>query len=389
MIDDEGRLAKAKTNQLDKDKIREAVNTAAEMVKYSEPDDGNYLYEDKEFSFIDWSFDKDTAESTLEEVIDFAQEIKNTAKNYDEKIKFATASVEVNEVKHYYANTLGIVKNSHLTYATTYLSVTATDGENSSMAYDVDVKRAYKYTIPFTFAREVSERAVKTLKSEILKTGKYDIIFSPYISSMFLNLLFNPLSGVAVYKNKSFLKEKIGEKISGDKITLLNDPLNGSSPLVWSYDHEGISTSRFPFIENGVLKTYAHNLYSAKKMDVKPTGNSVADFRNPFPNPAATNLHFVATHSKYDILKMPENGLYITNIMGLHTADPVSGRFSVQIDGFKIENGELTQPFKGMTLAGNLLELLSNIEAIGGDFKYMGSTAGSTMLIKSMSVGGK
>ncbi len=81
--------------------------------------------------------------------------------------------------------------------------------------------------------------------------------------------------------------------------------------------------------------------------------------------------------------------LYVTNIMGMHTADPVSGRFSVQISGRLIENGEFVRSFRGMTLAGTLEELLNNLEYIGSDFKYLGPIAGSTMLIRDLSVGGK
>jgi len=84
-----------------------------------------------------------------------------------------------------------------------------------------------------------------------------------------------------------------------------------------------------------------------------------------------------------------EKALYIESIMGLHTADPVSGRFSVQISGRILENGEFTGSFRGMTLAGTIPELLENIDDISSDFKYTGSISGSTMLIKNMSVGGK
>ena len=75
--------------------------------------------------------------------------------------------------------------------------------------------------------------------------------------------------------------------------------------------------------------------------------------------------------------------------MGLHTADPISGRFSIQISGQVVENGQFTKSFRGMTMAGTLQEMLENIVMVGSDFKYMGSVAGSTTLIKNMSIGGK
>jgi PmbA protein len=136
------------------------------------------------------------------------------------------------------------------------------------------------------------------------------------------------------------------------------------------------------------LKNYAHNIYSANALGEEPKGNAFASSNSPIPSISTINMHALTTTTKKKILKQ-EKALYIENIMGLHTADPVSGRFSVQISGRILENGEFSGSFRGMTLAGTIPELLENIDDISSDFKYTGSISGSTMLIKNMSVGGK
>ncbi|HOB16357.1 MAG TPA: metallopeptidase TldD-related protein, partial [Defluviitoga sp.] len=130
------------------------------------------------------------------------------------------------------------------------------------------------------------------------------------------------------------------------------------------------------------------SIYSANKFNTKPTGNSFAFADNPIPSIGTINMHLISNKTRKEIMNIP-NALYVTNIMGLHTADPISGRFSVQISGRVIKDGEFVGSFRGMTLAGTLQELLTNLESVGSDFKYLGTVAGSTTLIRDLSVGGK
>ena len=115
--------------------------------------------------------------------------------------------------------------------------------------------------------------------------------------------------------------------------------MNGSAPLIASFDNEGTNTSRFNIIENGVLKSYLHSIYSANKFNTKPTGNSFAYIESPNPSIGTINMHLISNKTREEIINV-QKALYVTNIMGLHTADPISGRFSVQISGRVIENGE-------------------------------------------------
>ncbi|UYO99646.1 TldD/PmbA family protein [Oceanotoga sp. DSM 15011] len=389
LINKDGKKSTSTTNIITEEGIKEAIEKAIEMNEFSEEDSGNIISDQKDFEFMDWTYDKTTAEIELNDIIEMAKELEKKALSLDDKIKFVRgSSVETSTIRNYFVNSNKVFKQSYFTVAEASITLAAIYEEDSSMGFDFDVQSSIRNINLDRIAKNACEKALSGLNATLLNSGRYDIILSPFASAMLLSVLSTPLSGESVYKGISFLGGKLEKQIASKKVTLLHDPMNGSAPIMQSYDNEGINTSRFNFIEKGVLKNFAHNLYSAKKLGMKPTGNAFASSNSGIPIISTINMHLMSTSTRKNIINK-EKALYITQMMGLHTADPISGRFSIQISGQLIENGEFTKSFRGMTLAGTLSELLENIEEIGSDFKYMGSIAGSTTLIKNMSIGGK
>jgi PmbA protein len=389
VISEDGRVSNSMTNILEEEELMKAAKKAISMAKYSEEDENNDISNDKEFTYIDWAYDEDTKELEIDEIIEIAEKMEKNAREYDERIKFVRgASFNTSLTKVIFANTNGIYKYADYTMSSSSIMLAAVEGEQSSMGSDFEISQSYRLIDTNKIVKNAVEKALAGLEAKILKSGRYDIVLSPYTSAQLIGIVLSSLSGENVFKGKSFFKGKKGEKVASSKLTLIHDPMNGSAPIICSFDNEGNNTSRFPFIENGVLKNYAHNIYSANALGEEPTGNAFASSGSPIPSISTINMHALTTTTKKKILNQ-EKALYIENIMGLHTADPVSGRFSVQISGRVLENGEFTGSFRGMTLAGTIPELLENIDDISSDFKYTGSISGSTMLIKNMSVGGK
>ncbi len=389
IISKEGKIATSSTNILSEKGINQAVEKAIQMVKYTEPDDANNVSDQEEFTYIDWAFDVDTKNMSLNEVMELAQNLEQRAKKSDPRIKFVRgASYETSLTRIYFANTNGLYKNALFTNAGASISLAAIDDQNSAMGFDFEVAQSARLIEIDRIVRNSVDLAISGLSAEVLRSGRYDIILSPVAAGMLISTLTTPLSGENVYKGKSFLKDRLGEKVANNVVNLIHDPMDGSAPLIASFDNEGTNTSRFNIIENGVLKSYLHSIYSANKFNTKPTGNSFAFADNPIPSIGTINMHLISNKTRKEIMNIP-NALYVTNIMGLHTADPISGRFSVQISGRVIKDGEFVGSFRGMTLAGTLQELLTNLESVGSDFKYLGTVAGSTTLIRDLSVGGK
>jgi PmbA protein len=389
IIDKEGKTANSVTNIITEDGILDAVKKCLSLVKYCEPEENNGISNEKDFINLDWTYDQDTENVSLDTIMEMAKSLEEKARAIDKRIQFVRNSkIETKSNNIIFANTNDVFKEGKYTLAMAQISLSAVEEGKSSMGFEFDINRSYKLIDLDKVAKNVAKRAISGLNAVILNSGRYDIILSPYVSASLLGVMGMALSGENVCKGKSFLKDKIDTKIANENVTLVNDPINKTSPSAASFDNEGINTKEFSFIEKGVLKTYAHNIYSANKLNTKPTGNAFASSGNPIPSINAINMHMTPNSSLDEVMNSGKT-LYINNVMGLHTADPISGRFSIQISGQVVENGEFKESFRGMTMAGTALELMENIEKIADDFKSMGSTSGSTMLIKNMSVGGK
>jgi PmbA protein len=158
----------------------------------------------------------------------------------------------------------------------------------------------------------------------------------------------------------------------------------GTSP----FDGEGVPTRRTPVIENGVLKSYLLNTYTARKLGLKTTGNAA---RGLAGNPGiGTWNSFLEPGAKtpQQIIDGVKNGFYVTEFLGFGV-NLVTGDYSRGASGLWIENGELTYPVEEVTVAGNLKDMLNNIAEIGNDLEFRGSTASPTLRIEGMTVGGE
>ncbi len=154
------------------------------------------------------------------------------------------------------------------------------------------------------------------------------------------------------------------------------------------FDGEAVRSSTRTVVDKGVLKEYLCDAYSAKRLNLRPTGNAVRDYQTT-PNVSSSNLYIKNGDTKpADIIKSVKNGLYLTEMFG-SGMNSVTGDFSQGASGFWIENGELTHAVQAITIAGNVSKALSSVEAVGDDLSFkLGSTASPTLLISEMTVGG-
>ena len=194
--------------------------------------------------------------------------------------------------------------------------------------------------------------------------------------------------GDAIYRHASFLAGKLGEKIAGENVTIIDDgtiPQGfGSSP----FDGEGIPTRRTMVIEKGILKSYLLNSYTARKLNLQTTGNASRGLTgNPGIKPGNFFLEKGARTSQ-EIISDVKQGLYITDLLG-SGVNPVTGDYSRGASGIWIENGELTYPVEEITVAGNLKEMLNNISEIGSDLEFRGAIASPTLRIDGMTIAGE
>ncbi|MDR3673024.1 MAG: TldD/PmbA family protein [Holophaga sp.] len=236
--------------------------------------------------------------------------------------------------------------------------------------------------------QEAALKGERKLKPAPLASGRYGVVLHPEVTLDILGLVAGMLSAEAVLKQRSLFAGKLGETVASPLLTLVDDGRLpgglGSEP----WDGEGLPTRRNVLIENGVLGTYLHTLKTAAEMGVAPTATAG---RGIGSNPGITIFNLfprTGDRSREELYRMAGDGVLITEIMGLHTVDPVSGDLSVGASGVRIRGGELAESVDRMTFAGNLKDFLTRIVALGDDLRWYGSSAGLSMLLEDIALGG-
>jgi len=217
-------------------------------------------------------------------------------------------------------------------------------------------------------------------------TQSVPVVLESNIARDLLGDIFIAASGESIFRKASFLVGQLGEQIATERLTIIDDGLIlrglGSRP----FDAEGLPTRRTVVIRNGVLESYLLNSYTARKLGLKSTGNAGRGLSGA-PGVEAGNLYVEpGTHSPAEIIKSVSKGLLITELLGFGV-NIVTGDYSRSAGGIWIENGELTFPVQGVTIAGNLKEMLNSIEMIGNDLDFRGSVVSPTLLIGRMTIG--
>jgi PmbA protein len=204
--------------------------------------------------------------------------------------------------------------------------------------------------------------------------------------------VFEAASGDAIWRHASFLAGKLDETIAASTLTIIDDNAMllpsgaggfGSSP----FDGEGLPSLRTVVVENGVLRNYLLNTYTARKLGMKSTHNASRGLAGA-PGIGAGNLYLEpGTLSPEEIIAAIPAGLYVTSLMGFGV-NMVTGDYSRGATGLWIENGQLTYAVEEITIAGNLAQMFHNVTAIGNDLVFRGSVASPTLRIDGMTIAG-
>jgi PmbA protein len=241
---------------------------------------------------------------------------------------------------------------------------------------------------PESIGRTAAERALRRLGARKISTCQAPVVFDPLCARSLLSHLFESVSGSSIYRRSSFLVDQIGQQIASANVTVVDDALRpaglGSSP----FDDEGVPTQTTPIIEAGVLKNYLHSAYTARKLDARPTGNG-SRASSGVVTIGPTNFYLKGgTQPPEEIIASVKRGLYVVELIGFGF-NAVTGDYSRGAVGLWIENGKLTHPIHEITIAGNLRDMLRNIEMIGNDVTFVGAIAAPTLKIGNMVISGQ
>jgi len=370
------------------------VSSALELAKITSEDPFSGIPEPTQLGSLKGDLDLFSADVYSlpgEERINYARRAEAAALAVDPRIKNSDGGSFGAATGHkVLANSHGFVGE----YRRSYCSISAVP---IAQTEDGGMQRDYWYSVarsigrlesPEHVGKVAAERTLRRLGARKVKTAHVPIIFDPQVATSILGHIFEGVNGDSVYRGASFLAGKLGQKVAADHVTVIDDGTIvggfGTSP----FDGEGIPTRRTVVIENGVLKSYLMNTYTAKKLGMETTANASRGLAGT-PGIGAGNYFLQAgTKTPQQIISEIPEGLYVTEFMG-HGANLVTGDYSRGASGIWISGGELAYPVEEITVAGNLKDMFFNISEIANDLEFRGSMASPTIRIDGLMVGGE
>jgi PmbA protein len=324
----------------------------------------------------------------------FAVELDRLTRAVDPRIRTVEEAVYADsDTEIAIATSTGIAGSYSRTDAWSYAFAIATEGDDTEVGFDFDLGRGITELDVAALAKSAAQRALSVLGASKIPSAKMPVIFDPYTAGQFLGVIGGALTGEAVQKGKSLFAGKEGQKVAAENVTLVDDGRAIGAPGSAPWDAEGVPTGRTELIRGGTLAGFLYDLTSARRDRKSSTGNAARAGFKSAPYPAPSNLAFDPTgETVRDIRNRADRALLVRDLHGVHSgANPISGDFSVGATGILLEKGEEIQPVKEITIAAPMLEILSWIEAVGDDRRWLpfgGSLGGATTFVSEMTVGG-
>lgn len=385
-----GRMGFAYSSDLSPEALHKVVNNAVSISAYTAADQFNCFPEGNQTYPVVKTYDKGITAAALEEKMELAAEAERAARAYDQRIKLVErAGYEDAEYSTLVMNSRGLYAFDRGNYCGLSVSLAACDNTETENGFAFAVKKEIASLNPRAVGEEAAMNAVRSLHGRTIPSACVPCIMEPYVVTRFMSLLAPSLQADSVQKGKSMLADKVGQLVASPHIILADDATHIEGIASFPFDGEGVPSRRNVLIENGELKGFLYDTYTALKAGLKSTGNGIRGSFRSLPGVGTTNFIISpGASSPAHLIRDIEDGLYITDVMGMHTANPISGDFSVGAAGIRIERGQMTYPVRGVTLAGNLVSFLKGIEAVGNDLRFYGGRAAPTIRLQSLSIGG-
>jgi len=335
-------------------------------------------------------FDPTVASLPADWKIKAALEMERAGKAVDPRIvsfESVGAGEQISEVS--IASSEGFTGSYVGTHVYLYAAPVASDGGQLQTGDWSDEKRFFGELEPAeAIGRKAAQRALRMLGAKKTKSQRVPVIFEPSMAASFAATVASAANGDAVHKKSSFLAERLGRKVAAGGVTLLEDGVRrrgfGSAP----FDGEGVPTRRTAILDGGVLQSFLYDCFTARKAKKRTTGNAARSYSS-LPAIGVHNLYFQpGSKAPEEIIGEVKNGFYVTSMLGVG-ANIVTGEYSRGANGLWIENGELARPVQEVTVAGNMLEMLEGIDALGSDLQFRGSLGAPTLRFRELTVAGE
>ncbi len=328
------------------------------------------------------------------EVIELAKRVERVALDRDERVTAVEEVVYVDEDGDAaIATSRGVSGSFGASVAYSFLSAMATEGSEVQTGLGFGVGRSPRALDPERIGAEAGDEAASMLGASKPESRTCPVVLSERVTASLAGFIGGAVCADEVQRGRSPFADRLGDELASPAYVLADDGIDPGGLASAPFDGEGIPRERTPLIAGGKLLAYLHDSYTARRGGARSTGNAArASYRSP-PGVSPSNLVLEPGDlTLEDLLERAGDGVFITEVAGLHSGvNPVTGRYSVGASGRAIRGGELAEPLREFTIAGDLIGTLGAVRAVGSETRWVpfgGSVKTASMLVAEMAIGG-
>jgi len=386
----EGKMGFSHCNNLNNNALEDTLKRAIEFARLTTPDVNNLLPDDTGYTRVAELYDPEIIKVLMSKKIQMAVDLEKLAMKDPRITKSSGASYGEGEGEVFIANSNGLSKNFKSTGCSIGVNVVAEKGEQKNTGGEYCSRRYFADLLPLEqIAGAAARKAWELLDPVMIPTQKAAVIFDPDVAASLIGGILGALNGERVNQGASFLKDYLNKSFASPLLTIIDDGTRAKGMGSAPFDGEGVPTQKRALVEQGVVKGFVYNTIVARRAGTTSTGNASRGGFTSLPGIGTHNLYIEAgSNTPAEIIKATDKGLLLKEVTG-YGIDPVTGNFSGGATGFWIENGVIKHPVQGVTIAGNALEILNDIDMMGNDLDLNRGMAAPTFRIKSMQIGGQ
>lgn len=385
-----GKMGYAYAEILEEEDLKNLAKAVQENATIIDSDDEYEIYEgDKEYKEVE-NYNKELDDVDQLDKIELVKNLEKAIMEKDSRVKKVSHAIYgEGRAKTSITNTKNLNLNDKGNMAYLYASAVFEENGKTKTAGNHQIGNDFSKFDYEKLADKIVKEGISKLGAKPVKTGNYEVILRyDAMGDLFSTFLSN-FSAESVQKDLSGLKGKLGEKIAVDGLNLIDNPHMKDGLSSRGYDSEGVATKVQNIIEDGKLKTYFHNLKTAKKDGIKSTGHAHKSSYKGTLGISPSNLYIEkGEYAVEDMISEIGEGLLISDLSGLHSGvNPLSGQFSLLAEGYYFKDGKIEYPVDQITVAGNFYDLLKSIKIIGNDLEFGMPSGGSYIGTPSIAIG--
>lgn len=366
-----GKLGSVSTENISNDAIPYLIQSIKNSAQYIEKSEEPIIFKGSERYHKKKTYNENLPLVPVENKIKKLHDLEDAAYNIDKCVTEVQVSYSEEDSESELANSYGLKLKNKGNFFYYYVSVVAKDGEEIKSDDEIFFDNDFQKFDPIATAKKAVSKTVSKFKGTPVKSKTYKAVLNQDTVSSLLNALIkNSCNAENVQKHSSLFEGKLNTQVLSTKITIEERPLEKNCFFTY-FDDEGVATMNKKIINKGVLSTYLYNLETAAKDNVSSTGNGYSTGGKI--GISAVNLYLKpGKMSEEQLINKVYNGVYISSITGLHAGlNPESGDFSLEAEGYHIENGKKTGPLTLITVAGNLFSIFKDVIAVANNSELL------------------